>query len=449
MISMAGVGFRPLVCADLELSDPQRPLEIPAGSGLQFVVRLHAEPIGELVIEPDDVAGGPSAWCQAACQELRDEVAAHLTADGVTLSCALAAACREPISSCSRRLEVTGIAPSAVLAVCTIGKHPLLRDSVRALLAQDYEGAFSVVVIDNAPSSGGAAAAVAKIGDPRLRLVAAPIPGLSFARNAALRAAFETGADVICYTDDDALVDPDWLRGKAAVFSADLAVACVTGLIVPGSLASAAEQFFEDGSGFNKGYQRKVWSRAAPESSVWRLGPKGDGGALFPFSAGLFGSGNSMSFRTKALQALGGFDEALGAGTATQGGEDLDIFLRVIMSGGTIIYEPTAMVRHFHRETFDELHRQMANYGSGLSAYLFREFLHLRGAKVALLRAVPRGLWRMFASGSDKNKSRTSEYPRELVKAEHQGFVKGPWLYLRARRAAKRLAGFTSTGSGR
>jgi glycosyltransferase involved in cell wall biosynthesis len=321
-----------------------------------------------------------------------------------------------------------------------MGKHPLLPRCIQALLDQAYPGDFRVLVVDNATDSGLAAAVVAEFDDPRLELVSQPIPGLSFARNAAIAAATAAGAQLLLFTDDDAIADPGWLVAKAAVFGQDPGVSAVTGLIVPGSLASAAEQLFEEGSGFNKGYQRRVWSAAGAGASVWALGEKGDGGVLFPFAAGSFGSGNSLGFRTHVLTELGGFDTALGAGTLTAGGEDLDIFVRVIIAGGTIVYEPKAMVRHYHRETYAELQRQMVGYGSGLSAFLFRELLREPAARKQLLRVVPAGLRRMFDKSSEKNESRTSEYPKELARAEQIGFLKGPWLYLKATRRAKKMA---------
>ncbi|MDP4014862.1 MAG: glycosyltransferase [Candidatus Nanopelagicales bacterium] len=440
MTTSAGAGFRPLLCADLELSNPSQPHGVPVGAGLHLTVRLHSEPLGGLLVEPDRVPAGPDAWREDACGMFGDEIAEHVRADEIECADDLVTACRAPISACARRLDIVGPAPSAIVVVCTLGQHPMLPASIRALLAQDYVGDFSVVVVDNAPSSGAAARVVAEIADTRLLLLPAHRVGLSFARNAALWSALAADVDLIAYTDDDAIVDLGWLRSTAATFSEDLGVTSVTGLVLPGSLLSEAEQLFEEGSGFTKGYKRTVWSTATTDSSVWRLGPQGDGGGLFPFSAGLFGSGNSMAFRTEALRALGGFDEALGAGTPAGGGEDLDMFLRVIASGGTIVYEPRAMVRHFHRQSVDALSQQMSAYGSGLSAYLFREFLHLRGAKLRLLRVVPRGIRRMFSLNSEKNQSRTNEYPRELVRAERRGFVAGPWLYLKSRRRVRKLA---------
>ncbi len=419
MTEQSDTSFRPLVCADLELTNPVAPAQIPDGAGLYLLVRDAGVPVGELTVEPDDVAAGPQQWAQQARE------------DQEKLSLPTSATVELPAAS---------PALSAALAICTIGTHPLLPSAVQHLLEQQYDGDFHVVVVDNAPATGNTRAALAGIDDARLKIVDQPNPGLSFARNAALAEAVALGSELLFYTDDDALADPHWLSSKAAVFAQDPDVHCVTGLVVPGSLATHAEQMFEEGSGFNKGYVRTVWSRADDSSSVWKLGARGDGGPLFPFAAGAFGSGNSTSFRVSALTELNGFDPALGAGTLTKGGEDLDIFVRVLMSDGTIVYEPRAVIRHFHRDTMEELAKQMVGYGSGLSAFLFRELLFLPGSRVALLRAVPKGIKRMLDPESEKNENRTADYPAELAKAERGGFVRGPWLYLKARRRARALS---------
>ena len=77
-----------------------------------------------------------------------------------------------------------------------------------------------------------------------------------------------------------------------------------------------------------------------------------------------------MAFRTDWLRTNGGFDPATGAGTPARGGDDLDAFLRVVLDGRTLVYEPAAIVRHYHRRDYASLRRQAYGYGVGLGAYL-------------------------------------------------------------------------------
>ena len=56
-----------------------------------------------------------------------------------------------------------------------------------------------------------------------------------------------------------------------------------------------------------------------------------------------------MAFATDVLRDLGGFDPALGTGTAASGGDDLAAFFEVLAAGHALVYEPSAVVFHAHR----------------------------------------------------------------------------------------------------
>src|SRR5581483_7619733 len=93
---------------------------------------------------------------------------------------------------------------------------------------------------------------------------------------------------------------------------------------------------------------------------------------LFPFNCGSFGSGPSMAFDRAVLERLGGFDPALGNGTPALGGVDIEAFLRTIVEGYTLVYEPASIVRHQHLRDFEALRHRVYAYGVGLTALLLR-----------------------------------------------------------------------------
>ena len=76
-----------------------------------------------------------------------------------------------------------------------------------------------------------------------------------------------------------------------------------------------------------------------------------------------------MAFRASSLSRIGGFDIALGPGTASMSNEDTRVFTDLLCSGGTVVYQPTAVTRHFHRRSVEELRTQMLGYGVGLTAF--------------------------------------------------------------------------------
>jgi GT2 family glycosyltransferase len=279
--------------------------------------------------------------------------------------------------------------------------------------------------VDNAPSDrrterlvdGYAAAGHA------IRYVLEPRPGLSNARNAGVAAA---RGDVVAFTDDDVRVDSHWIHGLRAGFARRSDVGCVTGLVAADRLDYPAERYFES---------RVSWS-ASCVPQVYDL--RVDSSPLHPYSAGVFGTGANVAFRTELLRSFGGFDESLGAGSHTRGGEDLDAFVRVLRHGYAIAYEPFALAWHRHRHEPGALRRQIFGYGAGLTGYLTK-YLVQRSTVADIVSRVPRGLWRI---GRAMQKTRaevaTNRSERWLVIVEVAGFIYGPFAYLRAKRAVHR-----------
>lgn len=344
----------------------------------------------------------------------------------------------------------TSIDPPAVTAViCTLGRHPGLISAVGSLLAQTASG-VEVLVIDNDPSAGRvrpALAAAFPSDRERIRVVDEPRRGLSCARNRGVSAA---AAPLVAFTDDDALAEPDWIERLLAVFDADdeAKVVCVTGRVLPDSLEADVHRWFELTFGFDKGPVSRRWGLHDADGDLPPGVAPGRRGPLFPVAGGEFGSGNNMAFRRQWLIDHGGFDEALGAGARTRGGEDLDIFRRVVLSGAALHYEAAAVVRHHHRDTLDQLTSQAYGYGTGMAASLTRFALSGPAAVLRLLGCLPAGVKELFSPGSAKNEQRPDDVPRRVVWMERLGYLSGPVLAVVATWTARRHHD-ESTGLGR
>jgi GT2 family glycosyltransferase len=227
------------------------------------------------------------------------------------------------------------------------------------------------------------------------------------------------------------------------VFDAHPEVSAVTGRTVPDGSPTAIQHLFEEFGSFNRGTERRVWhypeaTDATPlPPSLIALGVAAESPAIFPYSA-VFGSGNNMALRTAALERVGAFDEALGAGVPAGGGEDLDMFVRLMLAGLVLVYEPAAVVRHTHREDAQTLAAQVRSYGSGLSAMITKHLLLDRPSRIRILRRAVPGLRHLFSARSDKNARKSAQYPRHLTRLELLGIASGPSRYLRGRRALLR-----------
>ncbi len=200
-------------------------------------------------------------------------------------------------------------------------------------------------------------------------------------------------------------------------------VGCVTGLVPSGELDTEAQHFFD----------RKLdWSgTCAPR--LYDLASTGEG-PLYPYSAGIFGTGANFAVTREAYVALGGFDEALGAGALTRGGEDLDWFLRTLQAGFVLAYEPAAIVWHRHRRDLDSLAEQLYGYGTGFTAYLVKHALTRRGFTDLTRRAV-RGAALMRRANTV---SQDAGIDPALLRRERIGMLHGPVLYARARWRSRR-----------
>ena len=148
-----------------------------------------------------------------------------------------------------------------------------------------------------------------------------------------------------------------------------------------------------------------------------------------------------MAFRRSTLDALGGFDATLGTGTPSKGGEDLAIFIRLITRGGTMGFEPTALVRHSHRRSKEEFLTQVRDYGTGLTAMYTSLVLRNPGTILELLGRVPAGIRLLLRRGNGRTPSKAPTYPRRAFAWQLVGMAIGPIAFARSwartRRASK------------
>ncbi len=146
-----------------------------------------------------------------------------------------------------------------------------------------------------------------------------------------------------------------------------------------------------------------------------------------------------MAYRRRVFATIGEFDPALDVGTVTQGGGDLDMFFRVIQHGLTLVYEPAAIVRHRHRRTQAELHKQLVGWGIGLSAVIRPE---RRDAPAGAgcdrsLRAL--AFLEEVHPSAGLSVFSPPAVPRALILAELRGAIMGPARYRQARAAAAKI----------
>lgn len=293
-------------------------------------------------------------------------------------------------------------------------------------------------------------------GRPWLRVVRETRPGISAARNAGVAAATGT---VIAFTDDDVRVDPQWLRAIGTRMAVDPGLDAVAGLILPAELDTAAQIWFERYYGGFNGERTFVplTFQADDHGGRWRRGARvvvrdSAGHQLRRFAvygAGAIGAGANIAFRKGVLDRCGGFDTALGTGTAARGGEDLASLIGILWSGGRIGYEPAAVVHHRHRREYAELLHQLEGNGLGFTAMLTALVLedprHLLGLASQLPLALERlavqvaGRVRGGRAGSPGTTApdQSAQFPPNLVLHELAYYPRGPFAYAKSRRVQR------------
>jgi hypothetical protein len=402
---------RPLRVLEAHLDAPLAPVELAPGyGGARVLVRLHRRPLGVLEL---DRAVAPDALAKAARAALGPAIDAHLVADGLPPAPELPLgglpARSEP---CGDAVAIPGVEHVSVV-IATRERPELLRACLRSLPAGEAE----VLVVDNAPRSDATRRVAEEAG---VRYLVEPRPGAALARNRGLA---EARGDIVAFLDDDVVADADWLSATVGGFRALSGVGCVTSLILPLELETPAQLWLEEFGGFDKGFARRVFDLAEH-----RLPDP-----LYPWSAGIYGSGAAMAFDTALLREAGGFDPRLASG-----GEDLDLFLKVLFAGGRIVYEPAALVWHRHPRDYAALRRTMFTYGAGLSGLMTKWALSRPATAAQIARRLPAAARLALDPRSRKNAGKRPGYPRELTRRELTGLAAGPALFLSAAWSARR-----------
>jgi glycosyltransferase involved in cell wall biosynthesis len=319
-----------------------------------------------------------------------------------------------------------GLLPATSIVIPTREAPADLQACLESVVSCDYSpDRYEIVVVDSAPKTDRTADVVRRMksAHPELRFLYLQDRrgGAARARNVGWRAA---GSDLVAFIDGDVTVRPSWLRETIRAFGWERAVDCVTGVVLPRFLETEAQVLFQQFGGYAKGFEPRIYTLSEP--------PQGH--VLFPYQAGLFGTGGSMAFRRGVLEDLGGLDESLGPGTPTRSGDDSEILLRTILSGANLAYNPKAVVWHPDEETMRGLYAQVRGYGIGLGAYLTRTALSDKRHAIGIASRVGAGLALLTRPNSDKNQHRGRTYPRGLKVAELAGLVHGPGAYLMSRR---------------
>jgi glycosyltransferase involved in cell wall biosynthesis len=236
----------------------------------------------------------------------------------------------------------------ATIAICTWNRAKLLDQTLERMRSLCIPTGLSweIVVVNNRCTDETDAVIARHSGLLPIRRIFEEQQGLSHARNAAIRAA---RGELLLWTDDDVLVDANWLAEMTSAARRQPDLAFFGGPIEPWFEVTPPAWLLNTWREFSIAYAVRDFGAEPLEFGPQRL----------PFGA-------NYAIR-REVQLRYPYNARLGrSGTGCVGGEETDVLLRMLAGGHRGIWVPAAKVRHFlpqERLTLDYLRRYFQGAG--------------------------------------------------------------------------------------
>jgi glycosyltransferase involved in cell wall biosynthesis len=217
---------------------------------------------------------------------------------------------------------------------------------------------WEVIVVDNGSSDNTAEVAESFRDRLPIRVVREDTPGLSNARN---RGVEEAAGAYICWTDDDLLLDPNWLEAYATAFKRHPEAAVFGGKIIPILQAPTPDWF-------------RRFADEWPLTTLLANRDLGDDIRPLTFEGGEIPWGANFAVRT-AEQRRARFEPSLGVSPLQRRlGEESEAIFRMMKAGAVGWWVPDSAVRHIiptQRQTWRYVYDYFLSCGETI-AYMER-----------------------------------------------------------------------------
>jgi glucosyl-dolichyl phosphate glucuronosyltransferase len=296
--------------------------------------------------------------------------------------------------------------PDVSVVIPTHNRAALLRGTLDSLAAQTLaRERFEVLVVDNASRDETSEVAGRFLETSGLRgeVRHEPVLGANSSRNHGVRAA--RGA-IIAFLDDDGRADPDWLAAFLDAFADGS----------PSGVGGRIELFWETPP---PRWTHQHYRRLLAE---FDLGPARRAVARYPYLVG-----TNMAFRRDVFDRVGLLDPGLTRqGKSLISMDDTEFCHRVVKSGGTLLYEPRALVRHVvppERSRIGFLLRR--NYANGRSLCRLKSLHDDLDAKPSRPGALARTVLNLLRELPRGNPAESARLASSV--AWHLGYLREAW----------------------
>ena len=215
------------------------------------------------------------------------------------------------------------------LVIATYNRAEQLMVTLGSVAMQSAEAeSWECIVVDNNSSDNTQERVEAfkkKYNTLNIRYVFEQNQGLSYARNAGIMASH---GDIVAFIDDDERIVEDFITAYIELFDQH-----------PDAMAAGGEIIAEYPTG------RPRWMSHYTERPIANPMSFGDNVKLFP--AGRIPGGGNMAMRRRLFDSVGMFNTSLGrTGKRLLGGEESDLFERIVKHEYRVYYAPRAVMYH-------------------------------------------------------------------------------------------------------
>lgn len=249
----------------------------------------------------------------------------------------------------NKMAAVDSFSSNLTVVVCTRNRHGSIAQTVNSILRNDYPN-FELIVVDQSDDDSTAKTLEQFSEDNRIRYIRSQTKGVSTARNIGISNA---KSDLIALTDDDCEAHNTWAKEIVAALEHDKRIGIVFGNVLPST--------YDRASGFITAYfidspfmARGIYDKHLVE-----------------------GIGACMGLRRSVWQALGGFDNMLGAGAPLKSAGETDLTIRALLSGYYVYETPEISVIHYGFRDWGKGRILIGNYMYGFGA-MFAKHLKCR-----------------------------------------------------------------------
>lgn len=215
------------------------------------------------------------------------------------------------------------------VVICTYNRATYIREAMESLYTQTLaRDRYEVIIVNNNSSDNTELICQSFIeshNDAFFYYMNEPEQGASYARNTGAR---HVHSPLLCFMDDDAVADHDYLERIVRFFEEHPDAGGLGGRIIPRYIPS-----------------EPVWMSHYVSSLVGQFHYSSE---TTRFKPGKYPLESNMIIRKADFDAINGFNTALPGvkGTLRIGGEGKDFFLRLQSLGHEIYYDPAIRVQH-------------------------------------------------------------------------------------------------------